>query len=127
MWGGDGCGPRLFQRCWRRGRGLQQDRRRLRVGCFCIRLSMVNPQRARGSGVKIDGVGNVIGTTPASDLPPESTGPVVVMSAHLDTVFPAETVLNPVVEGDRLTAPGACDNGAGVIGMLAIAHALIQA
>jgi len=31
------------------------------------------------------------------------------------------------VDGDRLQAPGACDNGAGVAGMLAIAHALIQA
>jgi len=42
-------------------------------------------------------------------------------------VFPADTPLHPVLEGDRLTAPGACDNGAGVIGMLAIAHALFQA
>ncbi len=32
-----------------------------------------------------------------------------------------------VVDGDRLLAPGACDNGAGVVGMLAIAHALLQA
>jgi acetylornithine deacetylase/succinyl-diaminopimelate desuccinylase-like protein len=31
------------------------------------------------------------------------------------------------LDGDRLQAPGACDNGAGVVGMLAIAHALIQA
>ncbi len=30
------------------------------------------------------------------------------------------------MEGDRLSAPGACDNGAGLAGMLAIAHALIQ-
>jgi acetylornithine deacetylase/succinyl-diaminopimelate desuccinylase-like protein len=56
-----------------------------------------------------------------------SAGPVVVLSAHLDTVFPAETPLNPVVDGDRLTAPGACDNGAGVAGMLAIAQALVRA
>jgi acetylornithine deacetylase/succinyl-diaminopimelate desuccinylase-like protein len=31
------------------------------------------------------------------------------------------------VNGDRLEAPGACDNAAGVIGMLAIAHALLHA
>jgi acetylornithine deacetylase/succinyl-diaminopimelate desuccinylase-like protein len=49
-----------------------------------------------------------------------------VLSAHLDTVFPAETLLKPVVDGDRLVAPGSCDNAAGVMGMLAIAHALIQ-
>jgi len=79
------------------------------------------------SRVGTDNLGNVLGWLPATKLPPESTGPVVVLSAHLDTVFPAETPLNPVVDGDRLTAPGACDNGAGLAGMLAILHALIRA
>ena len=79
------------------------------------------------SEVETDAVGNVFGWLPAAKLPPESTGPVVVLSAHLDTVFPAGTPLNPVVDGDRLEAPGACDNGAGVAGMLAIAHALVEA
>jgi acetylornithine deacetylase/succinyl-diaminopimelate desuccinylase-like protein len=78
------------------------------------------------SKVEIDSLGNVYGWLPAANLPPESTGPVIVLSAHLDTVFPAETPLHPVVDGDRLQAPGACDNCAGVVGMLAIAHALIQ-
>lgn len=78
-------------------------------------------------GVETDTVGNVRGTLPAAKLPPESTGPVIVLSAHLDTVFPADTPLNPVVEGDRLAGPGACDNGAGVAGMLAIANALVEA
>jgi acetylornithine deacetylase/succinyl-diaminopimelate desuccinylase-like protein len=77
--------------------------------------------------VRIDAVGNVLGWLPAAKLPPDSTGPVVVLSAHLDTVFPAETPLHPVVDGDRLVAPGACDNGAGVVGMLAVAHALLAA
>ncbi len=78
------------------------------------------------SGVETDALGNVFGWLPATSLPPESTGPVVVLSAHLDTVFPAETPLKPVVNGDRLEAPGACDNAAGVAGMLAIVHALIK-
>jgi acetylornithine deacetylase/succinyl-diaminopimelate desuccinylase-like protein len=78
------------------------------------------------SGIETDAVGNVFGVLPAAHLPPESTGPVVLISAHLDTVFPEETALNPTVDGERLTAPGACDNGAGVVGLLAIAHALIQ-
>jgi acetylornithine deacetylase/succinyl-diaminopimelate desuccinylase-like protein len=77
--------------------------------------------------VETDAVGNVVGMLAAAKLPSESTGPVVVLSAHLDTVFPAETPLNPVLTGDRLAAPGACDNGAGVAGMLALAHALCQA
>jgi tripeptide aminopeptidase len=77
--------------------------------------------------VEIDGAGNVLGILPAPGLPPESTGPVVLLSAHLDTVFPPDTPLHPVLEGDRLTAPGACDNGAGVAGLLALAHALLHA
>ncbi|MGP8173814.1 MAG: M20/M25/M40 family metallo-hydrolase [Terracidiphilus sp.] len=77
--------------------------------------------------VHTDAAGNVCAFLPAAKLPPESTGPVVVLSAHLDTVFPAGMPLNPVVDGDRLDAPGACDNGAGVVGLLTIAHALVQA
>jgi tripeptide aminopeptidase len=77
--------------------------------------------------VYTDEIGNVLGFLPAANLSPESTGPIVVLSAHLDTVFPAETPLNPVVEADRLEAPGACDNGAGLAGLLAIAYALVQA
>jgi acetylornithine deacetylase/succinyl-diaminopimelate desuccinylase-like protein len=81
--------------------------------------------------VHTDAAGNVLAFLPTPQLSPESTGPVVVLSAHLDTVFPAGTPLNPVlthVDGsDRLDAPGACDNGAGVVGMLAIAHALVRA
>jgi len=79
------------------------------------------------TAVEIDAVSNVYGTLPARHLPPESTGPVIVLSAHLDTVFPPETPLKPVLEGDRLRAPGACDNGAGLTGLLAIAHALAHA
>jgi tripeptide aminopeptidase len=79
------------------------------------------------SPVEVDPAGNVFGTLAASSLPPESTGPIVLLSAHIDTVFPAGTRLDPVVDGDRLIAPGASDNGAGVAGMLALAHALLHA
>lgn len=83
------------------------------------------------SEVNVDAVGNVVGLLPAAALPSESSGHVVVLSAHLDTVFPAETALNPVISRNngtiQLHAPGACDNGAGVAGMLAIAQTLIHA
>jgi len=79
------------------------------------------------NNVETDAVGNVTGWLPAARLPSESTGPVVVLSAHLDTVFPFDTPLNPRVDGDWLVAPGACDNGAGVVGMLAVASALVKA
>lgn len=82
-------------------------------------------------GVETDEAGNVLGFLPAPRLSPESTGPVVVLSAHLDTVFPADTPLRPMVRTidgrDRLEGPGACDNGAGVIGLIALAHALVKA
>jgi len=92
-------------------------------------------ERFREAGleqVETDTVGNVLGFLPAPHLNAESTGPVVVISAHLDTVFPAGTVLRPVVRrvngpggsADRLEVPGASDNGAGIVGMLAIAYAL---
>ncbi|HEY2860739.1 MAG TPA: M20/M25/M40 family metallo-hydrolase [Terracidiphilus sp.] len=81
--------------------------------------------------IETDEVGNVLGFLPSPHLSPESTGHIVVLSAHLDTVFPAETPLNPqvrTIDGvDRLEAPGACDNGAGVVGMMAIAQALVHA
>lgn len=81
--------------------------------------------------IHTDAVGNVIGFIPAPHLPPESTGPVVVLSAHLDTVFPPGTPLRPVLShedgANRLAAPGACDNAAGIIGMLALAQAILRA
>lgn len=81
--------------------------------------------------VKIDEIGNVLGFLYPADHDPESTGPIVVLSAHLDTVFPAGTPIQPLlIDKDgvsRLEAPGACDNGAGIAGLLALAHALVHA
>jgi tripeptide aminopeptidase len=81
--------------------------------------------------VAIDAVGNVLGFLPAPHLEQAATGPVVVVSAHLDTVFPADAPLNLVVKSiegyERIEGPGACDNAAGVIGMLGIAQALVKA
>jgi len=76
--------------------------------------------------VETDAAGNVFGIIVAADSAPAANGPVVILSAHLDTVFPADTPLEPVVEDDRIEAPGACDNASGIIGMLAIAHALSE-
>ena len=83
------------------------------------------------SSIHRDQVGNVVGILPSSNLPAYSTGPVVVLSAHLDTVFPADVPLDPVIsqtqEGLRLAAPGACDNAAGLAGLLAIVQAITRA
>jgi len=79
------------------------------------------------SNVEIDAVGNVLGILPAANVPVDHAGPVILLSAHIDTVFPAFTPIHPLLNGDRLEAPGATDNAAGVAGMLAIVSALIHA
>lgn len=72
--------------------------------------------------VHADAEGNALGELRGAE---ESAGPVyLLLSAHLDTVFPAGTVCDPVVEGGRISAPGACDNGAGLSALLAVAAAL---
>jgi acetylornithine deacetylase/succinyl-diaminopimelate desuccinylase-like protein len=56
----------------------------------------------------------------------QTTTPCILLSAHLDTVFPAGTPIEPTEEKDspRIYAPGICDNAAGLTALLAIAAAL---
>ena len=68
--------------------------------------------------VRIDDVGNVFGTHPGFGRRH------VALSAHIDTVFPANTPLNIRQQGSRIYGPGVSDNGAGVVAMLAIASLL---
>jgi tripeptide aminopeptidase len=81
------------------------------------------------TNIHTDDAGNVLAelspeppSTPYS-LPPT---PCILLSAHLDTVFPANTLIEPSEEKDsaRISAPGICDNAAGLTGLLAIAAAL---
>jgi tripeptide aminopeptidase len=73
--------------------------------------------------VALDGIGNAIGVLKAKH-PAEHC---LLLSAHIDTIFPPGTPIEPRVEGTRLHAPGACDNGAGVIALLALAAAFRHA
>lgn len=68
--------------------------------------------------VRIDDVGNVFGTHPGFGRR------YVALSAHIDTVFPANTPLNIRQQGSRIYGPGVSDNGAGVVALLAIAALL---
>jgi tripeptide aminopeptidase len=72
--------------------------------------------------VEIDAEGNVLGCYRGGS--PGAGLSCVMLSAHIDTVFPLHTPIAPLVENNRLQAPGACDNGAGIAGMLAVAAAL---
>ena len=74
---------------------------------------------ALGLRVSRDGEGNVIATAPEKN----GSEPVVVF-AHLDTVFPADTRLHVARDGSRVAMPGICDNGRGLAVMLAVAGAV---
>ncbi len=67
--------------------------------------------------------GNVFGIRPGT----QRGAKYIVLTAHLDTVFPAGTTLNVRREGDRIYGPGIADNGAGIAALLAIAAALNHA
>lgn len=72
----------------------------------------------------IDGEGNVLGEIAPEDPSPD--GPVILVSAHLDTVFPEGTDCQPSEEEGtrRILGPGVCDNAAGLSALLALAAAL---
>jgi acetylornithine deacetylase/succinyl-diaminopimelate desuccinylase-like protein len=88
-----------------------------------------------GLHVQIDATGNVIATLPGSDANSgnaagsgkaaanASVRDTVVLSAHLDTVFPADTNVKVTRDGVRLIAPGISDNGTGLAALIAVARA----
>src|SRR5579863_8736025 len=73
--------------------------------------------------VRIEDVGNVFGVH-AGFTEAGFGQRYVALSAHIDTVFPANTPLNIRQQGSRLYGPGVSDNGAGVTAMLGIAALL---
>jgi len=79
------------------------------------------------TNVHTDDEGNVLAEL-SSDKPndPPPSTPCILLSAHLDTVFPEGTNCEPTESPDtpRIHAPGICDNGAGLSALLGIAAAL---
>jgi acetylornithine deacetylase/succinyl-diaminopimelate desuccinylase-like protein len=71
--------------------------------------------------VEIDPEGNVLG------LRKGGSGPLIVIAAHLDTVFPEGTDVSVRREGNRLFAPGIGDNSRSLAVLLAILRALDNA
>ena len=72
-----------------------------------------------GLSVQIDGAGNVIG-----ELRGANEKEIVVLAAHLDTVFPPGTDVNVHRSGNRMDGPGISDNGTGLAALLALARAV---
>jgi tripeptide aminopeptidase len=96
-----------------------------RAAWFCERLREIGLE-----GATVDEAGNAVAELRAEGaaLDQEAgAGPVVLLSAHLDTVFPAGTDCTPREEGARILCPGACDNGAGLTALLGLAAALVRA
>ena len=78
-----------------------------------------------GLHVEIDRTGNVVATLPgANSAPGADRRDTVMLSAHLDTVFPAGTDVQVEHDASRWTAPGISDNGTGLAALIAIARAL---
>lgn len=67
----------------------------------------------------IDGEGNVIARRAGS-----GKGPTLVVSAHLDTVFPEGTDVKVKKQGERYSAPGIYDDNRGLAALLSVMRAM---
>jgi tripeptide aminopeptidase len=74
------------------------------------------------SEVEIDEVGNCVALRKG-----QSQAPLVAVTAHLDTVFPAGTNFSICKTGARLLAPGVSDDGCGLAALMALVEALRMA
>ncbi len=70
---------------------------------------------------RLDGEGNVLAGYPGG-----TEGPLLVLSAHLDSVFPEGTDVRVRREGNILKGPGISDDSRGLAVMLAVARALTR-
>jgi tripeptide aminopeptidase len=87
-----------------------------RAEWFCNQL------KAIGWDGRLDRAGNVLAT-----YENDGAGPVLAVTAHLDTVLaparPEEIVVTP---DGRLAGPGVSDNGSGLAALLALARVLVE-
>ncbi len=70
-----------------------------------------------------DELGNVFGIRPGTD----PAAPFIALSAHIDTVFPADTPIIVRRDGNKLYGPGVSDNSSGIVALLAMAAAMQSA
>ena len=76
---------------------------------------------ANGLRVRVDKIGNVIGERPGAN-----SKEVILLVAHLDTVFSAGTNVTVKRNASRLEAPGIADNGAGLAALVGVSRALAE-
>jgi tripeptide aminopeptidase len=70
---------------------------------------------------RIDDAGDVVAERPGTNA-----NDVVLLAAHLDTVFPAGTAVQVKRTGSRLQAPGISDNGSGLAAVVGVARAFAE-
>lgn len=88
-----------------------------RAAAFATRLKAIGL-----SDVRIDATGNVIARRPGI-----GRGPRLIVSAHLDTVFPAGTDVKVRRQGSRYLGPGLADDSRGLATILTIANVIQDA
>ena len=74
--------------------------------------------------VEIDSAGNVYGRL-AATFSRKSAKPIVI-SAHLDTIFPIDRELHIIRQGERLAGPGIGDNSIGLAGLVGLTWMLYE-
>jgi tripeptide aminopeptidase len=83
------------------------------------------------SNPHLDDAGNALAELPCilagSNIPDAATQSILLVSAHLDTVFANDVPTEPIEQESRILAPGACDNAAGLSALLGIAAAMLHA
>jgi tripeptide aminopeptidase len=76
---------------------------------------------ATGLKVHLDKTGNVVGERAGADA-----NSIILLAAHLDTVFPTGTDVRVKKNGNRIVGPGIADNGAGLAALVGVARALSE-
>ncbi len=77
--------------------------------------------RSENLATECDHLGDVVATIPGR-LSPQAGVRRVLVAAHLDTVFPADTALDIVQTSDRLQGPGVGDNSVAVATAIKLAE-----
>lgn len=81
---------------------------------------MAEQFKGLGWDAQLDRAGNVVAMAPGA----ARSGPLVALTAHLDTVLAPRSASEIKVEKDRFLGPGVADNGAGLVALLALARVL---
>jgi acetylornithine deacetylase/succinyl-diaminopimelate desuccinylase-like protein len=78
------------------------------------------------TSVETDEEGNVLARFEPAPRAEREDGGELIVSAHLDTVFPEGTDVSVVVKGDRLIGPGISDDGRGLAALVGLARVLSE-